>query len=505
MDSEEEASPADQESKESFDQVAESLRASSSELETGSPMHTVAFTGCLILSLLVTIFVGRHSVITESQQLALFILFFAATLWVSDAIPAFATGILVIALQIMLLGDPFGPYTQDDKAWEGFVGVLGHPLVWLFFGGFVLAAGMARSGLDRWFAVHLLQRLGTKPKFVLLGVMCISFVLSMFMSNTATTAMMLAMMLPLINDFPRGDKFANGMLLGIAAAANVGGMGSLIGTPPNAIAVGGLRDVGIKVDFVEWIVLGFPPAVILLALSWFLILWFYPTSLKEIKLPNWDLSNGTDHAVGAGKGSGASKGGRNWRRTVVSFTLVLTVAMWLTTSLHGIPTAAVSLVPIVILTATGVLGAKEIRSLNYDVLFLLAGGLALGKMVESTELSTWIVERIPVENLGVVGLALVLSFITLILSNFMSHTAAANILVPIGITMASGFEMSIAIPIALSASAAMMLPIATPPNALVFAEGKLTTMEFFRIGIILGVVTPLLAVGWTTIILPLMS
>jgi sodium-dependent dicarboxylate transporter 2/3/5 len=180
--------------------------------------------------------------------------------------------------------------------------------------------------------------------------------------------------------------------------------------------------------------------------------------------------------------------------------LLLTVGLWLTSQWHGIPTAAVSFIPIVLLTTTGVLGAKAIRGLSWDVLFLLAGGLALGQTVTETGLSTWIVEQLPVEGLGLLPLAAAMAFLTVVLSNFMSNTAATNILVPIGATMAVGNEVWVAVPIALAASCAMCLPIATPPNALAFATGRIQTRDFIRLGLVLGVLGPAVALLWIAVI-----
>jgi len=188
---------------------------------------------------------------------------------------------------------------------------------------------------------------------------------------------------------------------------------------------------------------------------------------------------------------------------VVSGALLATIGLWLTSSWHGIPTAAVSFLPIVLLTSTGVLAAKDIRGLNYDVLFLMAGGLALGNVVTSTGLSDWIVAKLPVEMFGPVGLAFLMAYVTVMLSNFMSNTAAANILIPLVVTMAAGFEATVAIAVALGASSAMCLPVATPPNAMVFATGRLTTWDLVRVGLVVGLITPLLGLAWLAVCLKL--
>jgi sodium-dependent dicarboxylate transporter 2/3/5 len=172
----------------------------------------------------------------------------------------------------------------------------------------------------------------------------------------------------------------------------------------------------------------------------------------------------------------------------------------MTSSWHHAPTAVVSLLPIVAFTTLSVLRPTDIRGLPWDVLFLLAGGLALGEAINSTGLADWIVSVVPLADLGPIGLALALGYVCALLSNFMSNTAAANVLVPIAISLATGFEDRVALPLAIAASAAMCLPIATPPNALVFSTGKLASNEFVRPGLLLGAVAPLLAVLWVLVV-----
>ena len=420
---------------------------------------------------------------------ALFILVLAAGLWMTEAMPAYSVGILVIALTILLLGgEEVALFAVTTADWTQFVTVLGHPLIWLFFGGFVLAAGMQRTRLDLRLAAWLLRRVGTRPPMVLAGVMGVTAVLSMFMSNTATTAMMLALIGPVLASMAAGDRGVKGMLLGVAAAANVGGMGSLIGTPPNAIAAGALANApeGRAIDFFGWMLLGLPPALVLLVMAWGFILWRYPSSAERLDV---DMDHVGPRIVPA------------WERVVVGLTVVVTVGLWLTSSWHGLPTTVVSFVPIVVFTTTGILGVEEIRGLPYDVLFLIAGGLLLGEVVVRTGLSTWIVGHLPVGGMGIIGVAIVMSYVTVVLSNVMSNTAAANILVPLAITMAAGHAAGgVAVPVALSASAAMCLPVATPPNALVHGTGRVRSSDFVWLGVAVGTVAPVLAVGWVRLV-----
>jgi len=460
----------------------------------------MALTTCLLVALAGSYWAAGTSYLESplepASTRALFILLLAAGLWLSDAIPAYSVGILVIALKIALLGRPDGVFAKDSKDWEHFVQVLGHPLVWLFFGGFVLAAGMAHCGLDRLLAKGLLKRVGTSPRAVLFGMMGVTFVLSMFMSNTATTAMMLAIVAQLGASGPSSEntdnRYSVGLLVGTAVAANLGGVASLIGTPPNAIAVGALAELtpAIDVSFLGWMLIGLPPAIVCLVVAWGLLSWWYPSQRTSI-----------DFAASSASKLHAPVAPR-WQLIVVAATLVATFTAWLTSGLHGVPSAAVAFLPIVVFTTTGLLSVQEIRNLPYEVLFLLAGGLALGEAVTETGLSTWIVAQLPLNGLPPLAIACALGYLTVLLSNFMSNTAAANVLVPIGIALAAGFEANVAVLIAFGASAAMCLPVATPPNSIVCSTGKCRTRDFLQIGLVMGILLPLLGLLWAQVILP---
>ena len=278
-----------------------------------------------------------HPGLSDGGRWALFILLLAGALWVTEAVPAFAVGLLVIGLEVAILGRPGGPFATDDNTWKIFVEPWGSPLIWLFFGGFVLARGIANSGLDRWLSSVVLQRFGTRPRNVLLGAMGITFVFSMFTSNTATSAMMIAALAPVVAT-RKDDPFAKALLLGVAFGANIGGMASLIGTPPNAIAAGLLASTD-PIGFARWAVFGLPPAVVLLAVAWLWLLRRYPARDGTVDLS--DLGTGT-----------AEDPLPAWRRYVVIAVLVVTVALWLTEPLHGASPPVVAFVPVTVLTIT---------------------------------------------------------------------------------------------------------------------------------------------------------
>ncbi len=455
-------------------------------LQFNSVKSLSKFSACLFIAILI-VFIPDYQGLTEAAQWTFFILVFAAGLWITEAIPAFATGLVVIGLEIAVLGTPGGVFAETANDWEMFVRPWSSPLIWLFFGGFILAAAATKTRLDRWIVRNVLARFGTNPPIVLLGLMGLTFIFSMFMSNTATTVMMLAVITPVVANLEKDDPIIKGMLLAIPFAANLGGMGTIIGSPPNAIAAGAIANI-YPINFAEWMLVGLPPAIFLGAIAWFYILKKYPSQASKI-----DLSKLLDDSY-------QSAILPLWKKILVMLVFVLTIGLWLTTPLHGISTPVISFIPITIFAAVRVIGVSDIRQLPWDVLILLTGGLSLGLAVSSTGLAEWLVGGIPLSSGAIIIVAFIFSYIATIISNFMSNTAASNILVPIGLAAAVGFEPQVVIPIALGASAAMCMPISTPPNALAYASEKLTIRDFLTSGIIIGIIAPIASVIWCVIV-----
>lgn len=431
----------------------------------------------------------------DSARWSLGIVTLAACLWISEAIPAFAVALLVIGLQIMVLGRPGGVLADADEstAWETYVRPWASPPMWLFFGGLVLASAAARTGMDRWVAGGVLRLTKGRPAYLLPSVMAVTFVFSMFMSNTATCAMMLAVLTPALATLPKDSPVAKSLLLGLAFSASIGGMATIIGTPPNAIGAGFLSDRG-GITFLRWMILGLPPALILGVLCWLLLRRPIRAAGNQITLQIPEA--GDDQPELHGKQPLAI-----WQKGMTLFVFLLTVILWMTGAIHGAPTAVVSFLPIVVLCMIGVIRAEEIRSLQWDVLLLLAGGLSLGAGIESSGLAAWMGAQIQDTTISPWAVALVLSYVAALASNLMSNTAAANILLPIGLVIATAVggglsPESVIVPVALSCSIAMALPIATPPNALVYASGRLQTRDYLPGGLLALLLGPPLNVGW---------
>jgi sodium-dependent dicarboxylate transporter 2/3/5 len=263
-------------------------------------------------------------------------------------------------------------------------------------------------------------------------------------------------------------------------------MGTVIGSPPNAIAAGALEGIA-EVDFIRWMAYGLPPGLILTGIIWYYLKLRLPKDTRPI-----DLS--------AFRQQPDEKMAPMWQRLLVMIVFFLTVALWVGGPFIGLPAAVVSFVPITVFAVTGIVGVKEIRELNWDILLLLAGGLALGVAVSQTKLAEWLVKSLHITALAPLSVAVIMACACSLLSNFMSNTAAANVLVPLGLAVGQGGGATIVISLGLAASTAMCLPISTPPNAIAFSTGRLRSSDFIKGGLVAGVLAIALIIAWVTLL-----
>ncbi len=416
-----------------------------------------------------------HSNLSRQTILMSGIFVLAALLWVTEALPLFATAFVVISLEVILIANP-GQWSalgisDESIDYRVFLNPLSDPVIILFLGGFLLAQASVKEGIDKALASNLLKIFGSHPATVMMGLMVITAVFSMWMSNTATTAMMITLTVPLTQQIPEGDPFRKALVLSIPFAANVGGMGTPIASPPNAVAVGFLRNVGIELSFFSWMIIAMPLVILMLLIVWFILWQLYKPNDKDLTLTC------ESHAIDA-------------RGIYVMVVFSVTILLWMSDVWHGLPTAVVALVPVVAFTATGIIRRRDINSLEWHILILIAGGIALGVGMQVTGLDEVIVSLIPGESSGIFAILIVA---TILLSTFMSNTAASNLLIPLGISFAAGlgseqFTLELGIGIAFAASLAMALPISTPPNAIAYARGTLTPRDFGIAGGIVGVI-----------------
>ncbi len=429
----------------------------------------------------------------------LFILLFAACLWVSEAIPAFSVSLLIIGLEIILIGFTDFDFSKHNTSWKYFLQPWSSPLVFLFLGGFIMAIAASKTKLDLWLAKKMLFYVGDKPENILSGLMIITFVLSMFISNTATTAMMITVTVPILASMKKDNKFQKAILLAVVVAANIGGMSTIIGTPPNAIAVGAL---GVNApSFVSWMYHALPPAIVAVIILRYIIIKLYPSNEEKIIIKYLEeVSHYDDSTTDFSKVPSYP----SWKKALVILVLLTTVSLWLTGPLHHIPTTVVSFLPIIVLTIFGIIDVEDIKEIRWDVIILIIGGLSLGLGVVKTGLDTWLASLIDFSGFSVFLLVLVFSYIVVLVSNFMSNTAATNILLPLIIAISSSFTEHLStfavIAVALCASFAMTLPVSTPPNAIMYSSGKLQAKDFLSLGVIIAILGPLLVLSWLYLI-----
>src|SRR5687768_9620230 len=229
------------------------------------------FFGCLLFSLGMT-WLSAKPEFSDSQVYTLFLLFFAISLWITEAIPPFAVGIFILAYLAYTFGNPH--LNDNPEKVDKYVNTFSSSIIWLLLGGFFLASAMTKTRLDEKLLRLTLHLSGTKPRNILIAVMFTTMVASMLMSGTATTAMIVAAMMPLLSKLGKSG-LSKALLLGITLASSMGGMGTIIGSPSNAMAAGILENAGISITFLSWILYGLPVAVALTAICCFVLLKIY--------------------------------------------------------------------------------------------------------------------------------------------------------------------------------------------------------------------------------------
>lgn len=442
--------------------------------------------------------------VVQQRVIALFV--FAALMWIFEIIPNWTTSLLVIVISLLTVSDKGIGLFCDPKFGQlvGFKSIMASfadPVVMLFMGGFVLAIMAEKYGLDVTMGRGLLSVFGTKPKIVLLGFLIVISIFSMFMSNTATAAMMLAFLAPVLATLPADDKGKIGLALSIPIAANLGGIGTPIGTPPNATAVRFLSEANAEISFMDWMVHMIPYVIVMILVAWVLLQFFFPFKTEKLVLEIPE-----------------NKKEKSWKSTVVWITFIGTILLWMTESITKINSNIVALIPLGILTACGIFTKEDIKEINWSVLWLVAGGFALGTCLQGTGLAKVLINAIPFGSMSVVLVLVVAGLVCYFLSNFISNSATAALLIPILIVVAEGMadpaaannaqflalggSKAMIVFIAMCASIAMLFPISTPPNAIAASTGLVETKDMAKVGIIIGIVGFVFGFFWLTKIFP---
>ncbi len=428
--------------------------------------------------------------LVERRIIAIFVM--AALFWILEPIPIYATSILIIALELILVSDAaLAPFRAGDPAelgpllsYQKIMATFASPIIILFLGGFFLAMAATKFRLDLNLARVLLRPFGTKPERVIMGLMGITAIFSMFMSNTATTAMMLSILMPILQVLDPKDRGRIALALCIPVAANIGGMGTPIGTPPNAIALKYLTGAD-AIAFSEWMAFAVPFAILLLFFGWWLLLRLFPFQSTHIEL---DIKGRFQ---------------QNPKAYIIYVTFAVTILLWLTDFVHGMNAYVVAIIPVAVFLATNIITKEDLKRLSWDVLWLVSGGIALGVGLEDSGLADHLVSSVPFDVLPPVIIILLAAVLAAVMANFMSNTATANLLLPIvgalGVSLDSlqgiGGATVLILGTALASSMGMALPISTPPNALAHASGEISTGQMAKVGIITGFIGLLMIFG----------
>ncbi|NNE26365.1 MAG: DASS family sodium-coupled anion symporter [Saprospiraceae bacterium] len=396
----------------------------------------------------------------------------------------------------------------------------GSPIVFLFFGGFVMALGLEKVNLHRRIALNIISWTGTSPNKVILGFMLSTALLSMWISNTASTVVMLPIALSVINLIAKDDdgftgkdqNFALSIMLAIAFSANIGGVSTLIGTPPNSVFAGFIEnEYNIQIGFFEWMKMGVPFSILMLLICYFVIVkWMYPSNLKSLNNPEKVIQSELQKL---GKMSGEEK--------LVVFIFAIAISLWvLKNSLNAIQDyiefsdPGISVLAAFLLFSIPknlnmerVLDWKDTIKLPWGILILFGGGLALANGLSSAGVMDMIGNAISESNfkypfLISIGLIAIMLFMT----ELMSNVALVAVFIPVVAGIALGLDiplMYLCIPVTMAASCAFMLPMATPPNAIVFASGYVKVYQMARVGFILNVLSVIFISLFAKFIIPL--
>ena len=430
--------------------------------------------------------------VVEHRVIAIFIL--ALVLWFTEAIPSWTTSILIVVVLLLTCSDQAIILLQEGgkEAFKGIalshktiMGSFADPTIMLFLGGFVIAIMASKMGIDAQLARVLLAPFGKKSKVVLLGFLIVTGVFSMFISNTATAAMMLTFMAPILRQLPANDKGRTALILAIPIGANIGGMGTPVGTPPNAIALKYLNEtLGFNIGFFDWAIIMMPFAIFLLLFAWFILTKLFPFQNEEIHL----------------KIEGETAKGP--QLTISYITIALTILLWLTDKVTGINANTVAMIPIAIFCVSGLFGKNDLKEIDWDVIWLVAGGFALGTALDKSGLAKHLVEAIPFAEWSPLVVIIGAGLLCWFFSNIISNTATAALIIPVMVAVGTGMGsvlepfggiLTLILGVTLAASLAMILPVSTPPNAIAFSTGMVDVKNMRTMGVIMGVVGLILA------------
>jgi len=431
--------------------------------------------------------------------------------WITEAVSISVTALLPLLLF------PFFKILPIAEVGANY----GSPIVFLFFGGFVMALALEKVNLHKRIALNIIRLTGTSPNRVILGFMLATATLSMWISNTASTVVMLPIAISviklLVNDadgFTKNDQnFALSVMLGIAFSANAGGIATVIGTPPNSVLIGLLEnEYNIEISFLKWMSIGLPFSAVMIGISyWVLVKWMFPN--RDLKF------NASKEVIQTElQKLGATSG----KEKLVLVIFGVTVFLWIFRTLINklVPGLALTDTMISIFAALAlfcipynlkrgdfIIRWKDTQQLAWGILILFGGGLALAKGMSVSGIVDLVAGAIATSDISILLTAALLIFLILFMTELMSNVALISVLAPVVAGIAIGLDVPILhllIPVTMASSCAFMLPMATPPNAIVFASGYVQVPQMAKVGVFLNLIAIVLLIAMFQWVLPLL-
>ncbi|MDJ0646366.1 MAG: DASS family sodium-coupled anion symporter [Flavobacteriaceae bacterium] len=448
--------------------------------------------------------------VSENGDAVIGVALWMVTWWITEAVSISVTALLPLVLFPLLKIMPMAEVGAN----------YGSPIIFLFFGGFVLALALEKVNLHKRIALNIVRLTGTTPNKVVLGFMIATGLLSMWISNTASTVVMLPIALSVIrlliddeDGFTTDDQnFALAVMLGIAFSANAGGIATVIGTPPNSVLIGLLEnEYNIEISFLKWMTLGLPFSILMITIVYLvLVKWMFPNKNLQFKASRQVIDTELNKL---GKLSAKEK--------MVLAIFGVTVFLWIfRTVINGIFPAlklsdtiismiaavAIFAIPFNLKRGEFILQWPDTERLAWGILILFGGGLALAKGMSSSGIVDMVSNAIAASDISVLVTASLLILLMLFMTELMSNVALVAVLAPVVAGIAIGLDIPIVhllIPVTIASSCAFMLPMATPPNAIVFASGYIKVHQMARAGVVLNFIAVILLILVFQFVIPL--